>query len=122
MIVGSFILLTSSHLKEGEVLPLCSSSHLGTLFFIFKVMMEKALMWKVKMRKCLKLFFKSLFMYILPLMIFTEHIVIFIYACVTFPFPGLCKLVIRHLSVGSSHPLGLLACQTISSLLPKPHV
>lgn len=71
---------------------------------------------------------ENLFICLLPLIIFTKNIDVLIYACVKSPLPtphpppsalpGLCKLVIQHLSFGSSHLLGLLGCQIISSLVP----
>lgn len=55
-------------------------------------------------------------------MIFTVHIdfLISICACVISLFPGLCKLIIRHLNFGNSHQLGLLGFQTISFPPLKP--
>lgn len=53
------------------------------------------------------------------IIILSENITLYICLC-DLSFPRHLQTCIRHLSLGSSYPLGLLGCQTMSSL-PKPH-
>lgn len=75
------------------------------------------------LEKMFETFLENIFICLLPLIIFTKNIDVLIYTGVksspSHTPPGLCKLVIRHLSFGSAHLLGWLGCQIISSSLPK---
>lgn len=53
-------------------------------------------------------------------MILGKNITLCICVC-DLSFPRHLQTCIRHLSLGSSYPLGLLGCQTISCPFPKPH-